>query len=287
MKYALIDEHRTQFKLAAMCRVLGVSRSGYYAARIRAPSRRSAEDLALREHIVRVHAEQRQAPGVIKTWHLLKRDGIACGKHRVRRLRELEGIEARRKARFKVMNTHQNSEPPAPDLLKRCFAVSAPNKVWVGDITSVRTREGWLHLAMLLDLFARRIVGWATDANQTVTLPTAALWMAIAQRKPLPGLICHSDQGAVYGASSYRQVLSLNEMKASMSRKGNCHDNAVAESFFSNLKNEITHHAVYDTRAQARAAISDYIEVYYNRERPHQTNEYRTPAEAEALYQSA
>jgi len=287
VKYALIEEHRTQFKLAAMCRVLGVSRSGYYAARTRPPSRRSCEDLALREQIIRLHEAHRQAPGAIKAWRLLNGKGIVCGKHRVRRLRQLEGIEARRKARFRVMRSHQKSEPPAPDLVKRAFAVSAPNEVWVGDMTSVRTREGWLHLAVLLDLFARRVVGWATDANQTVTLPTAALWMAIAQRKPRPGLICHTDQGAVYGASSYRSVLELNGIRPSMSRKGNCHDNAVAESFFSNLKNEITHHTIYDTKAQARAAISDYIEVYYNRQRPHQTLEYRTPTEVEAEYKSA
>lgn len=284
MKYALIEQYRSQFNLAAMCRILGVSRSGFYAAAARPPSRRSTEDLALRAQIARLHTEHRKAPGTIKTWRLLNGKGIVCGKHRVGRLRKLDGIEAQRKARFRVMRTYQKAEPPAPDLVKRAFTVNAPNKVWVGDMTAVRTREGWLHLAVLVDLFARRVVGWSTDSTQAATLPIAALKMAIAQRRPLTGLICHSDQGSVYGASAYREILEENGLQPSMSRKGNCHDNAVAESFFSNLKNEITHHTLYQTRAEARAAISDYIEVYYNRQRPHQTNGYRTPTDVEAQY---
>jgi transposase InsO family protein len=284
VKYALIEQYRSQFNLAAMCRILGVSRSGFYAAAARPPSRRSTEDLALRAQIARLHIEHRKALGTIKTWRMLNVKGIVCGKHRVGRLRKLDGIEAQRKARFRVMRTYQKAEPPAPDLVKRAFTVNAPNKVWVGDMTAVRTREGWLHLAVLVDLFARRVVGWSTDSTQAATLPIAALKMAIAQRRPLAGLICHSDQGSVYGASAYREILEENGLQPSMSRKGNCHDNAVAESFFSNLKNEITHHTLYQTRAEARAAISDYIEVYYNRQRPHQTNGYRTPTEVEAQY---
>lgn len=267
-----------------MCRVLEVGRSGYYAWRSSTPSERSMADLVLRREIVRVHAQQRDAPGALKTWILLNRQGIPCGKHRIARLRKLESLEARRKSRLRVMHAHQNSEPPAPDLVKRAFTVANPNRVWVGDMTAVRTREGWLHLAIVLDLYARRVVGWSMDVTQAATLPIAALKMAIAQRRPAAGLICHTDQGTVYGSTSYRAVLAAHALLPSMSRRGNCHDNAVAESFFSSLKNEITHERMFTTRDEAKSAISDYIEVYYNRERLHQTLGYRTPVEVEANY---
>jgi putative transposase len=287
VKYACIEENRGRLNLAAMCRVLGVSRSSYYAASKRVPSRRSTEDLALRAQLLSMHEGHAKIPGALKTWKLLNNSGIACGKHRVARLRKLDGIEARRKARFRVMRSHQKSEPPAQDLVKRAFIVAAPNKVWVSDMTTIRTREGWIHLAIVLDLFARRVVGWAIDATQAVSLPIAALKMAVVQRRPCAGLICHTDQGAVYGAASYRQVLTDHGLLASMSRKGNCHDNAVAESFFSNLKNELTHHTIYDKRQDAKEAIADYIEVYYNRRRLHQTLRYSTPADFEARYKCA
>jgi putative transposase len=270
-----------------MCRVLGVSRSSFYAARTRAPSLRSTEDLAFREQIRNLHQGHRKIPGALKTWKLLQDRGVLCGKHRVGRLRKLEGIESQRKARFRAMRTYQKTEPPAPDLIKRAFTVAAPNKVWVSDMTTIRTREGWIHLAIVLDLFARRIVGWAIGTTQAATLPIAALKMAVVQRTPRAGLICHTDQGAVYGASSYRQVLIDHGLLPSMSRKGNCHDNAVAESFFSNLKNELTHHTTYDTRLEAKTSIAEYIEVYYNRQRLHQTLKYSTPANYEARHQSA
>jgi len=267
-----------------MCRVLEVSISGYYQSLKKEPSVHSKVDLALRQEIQRVHAEHRCAPGAVKTWHLLNAQGIVCGKHRVARLRKLDSITATRRQRYRVMQTHQHTEPPAPDLLKREFNVAAPNTAWVGDITSIRTREGWLHLAIVLDLFARRVVGWSMDTTQPATLPIAALKMAIAQRKPAANLICHTDQGSVYSSAAYRAVLQEYQLRPSMSRRGNCHDNAVAESFFSNLKNELTHNTSYGTREQAKAAIVDYIEVYYNRMRLHQSLQYRTPTEVEARY---
>lgn len=287
MKYACIDQYREQFRLSAMCRVLDVNLSRYYAASRRAPSRRSAEDLALRAQIRTMHEGQRTIPGALKTWKLLNERGVSCGKHRVDRLRKLDGIVARRKARFRVMRTCHKIEPPAPDLVKRAFTVVAPNKVWVSDMTTIRTREGWVHLAIVLDLYARRVVGWSIGSTQAATLPIAALRMAIVQRRPAAGVICHSDQGTVYGSESYRRVLTDNGLLASMSRKGNCHDNAVAESFFSNLKNEVTHHTIYNSRQDAKTAIADYIEVYYNRQRLHQTLRYSTPVDFEARYKSA
>lgn len=287
MKYTFVQAHSKQFSVAAMCRVLKLSRSGYYSWLTRPASQRRRQDVELSHHIARVHRQHRRALGADKTWNVLNRQGIECGKHRVARLRKSAGIEARRKQRFRVMSAHHHREPPAPDLVQRQFHVAKPNQVWVSDMTTLRTREGWLHLAIVLDLYARRLVGWAMDAHQTAALPMAALTMAIVQRQPAPGLICHTDQGAQYAASNYRTMLETHGFKASMSRKGNCHDNAVAESFFSNLKNELTHHTIYSTRKEAKAAIFDYIELFYNRMRPHQTLGYRTPAEVEAQYHDA
>ncbi len=287
MKYAFIASHRNQFPLSALCRVLRVSRSGYYEHRARPPSVRSQADNVLTEKIIQIHRQYRACLGAFKTWQVLRQRGVAVGKHRVARLRRAAGIEARRKQRFRVMVEHHHKMPPAPDRVQRGFQVAAPNQVWVSDMTVLRTREGWLYLAIVLDLYARRVVGWAMDGNQSVALPVAALAMAIAQRQPAPGLVCHTDQGVQYSAALYREVLQAHGIQASMSRKGNCHDNAVAESFFSNLKNELTHHCIYHTRREAKAAIFDYIELFYNRLRPHQTLNYQTPVTAEAQFNYA
>lgn len=284
MKYAFIDELRSEFPVKSLCRVLDISRSLYYAFKKAKPSLRSQEDLALRAVIVRINAAHRWAPGTVKMWRLLEAEGIKCGKHRVRRLRKLENIQTTRIKRFRVMQAKERVQPPAPDLVKRGFQVDAPNKIWVGDITSLRTKEGWIHLAIVLDLFARRIVGWSMNATQAVALPMAALNMALAQRQPRAGLIFHSDQGTVYGSNDYRELLQTHGVLASMSRKGNCHDNAVAESFFSNLKNEAMHDRQFASRDEAKAVVNDYIEVYYNRKRLHQTLGYQTPAATEAAF---
>ena len=238
----------------------------------------------MRAHIVRINAAHRWAPGAVKMWHLLRTEGIQCGKHRVARLRKLEGITTPRIKRFRAMQAKEHIAPPAPDLVQRAFNVDTPDKVWVGDITSMRTKEGWIHLAIVLDLFARRIVGWSINSTQDVTLPMAALSMALAQRQPRAGLIFHSDQGSVYGSKDYRELLQTHGVLASMSRKGNCHDNAVAESFFSNLKNEVMHGRVFASREEARTVVHDYIEMYYNRERIHQTLGYQTPMAKEAAF---
>jgi putative transposase len=285
VKYAAIDEHRNEYPVKTLCRVLDVSRSLYYVFKSGERSLRSQEDLAVRAAIVRISAAHRWAPGVVKMWRLLKAEDIVCGKHRVRRLRKLENIQTTRIKRFRVIQAMQRVQPPAPDLVKRGFQVDAPNRIWVGDITSMRTKEGWIHLAIVLDLFARRVVGWAMDSTQAATLPMAALQMAVVQRKPGPGLIFHSDQGTVYGSHDYRELLHKHSVLASMSRKGNCYDNAVAESFFSNLKNEAMHDRLFGSRAEAKAVVNDYIEVYYNRQRLHQTLGYQTPAAVEAAFQ--
>ncbi|MGX9216853.1 IS3 family transposase [Massilia varians] len=279
-----MDEHRSEFPVKSLCRELDISRSLYYAHKKTRASLRSQEDLALRAHIVRLNAAHRWAPGAVKMWRLLNAEGIQCGKHRVRRLRKLENIQTSRIKRFRTIQAMQRVQPPAPNLVKRGFNVTAPNTIWVGDMTAMRTRQGWLHLAVVLDLYARRVVGWAMDATQAATLPMAALNMALAQRKPGAGLIFHSDQGTVYGSNDYRELLQANGVLPSMSRKGNCWDNAVAESFFSNLKNEAMHDRLFASRDEGKAVVSDYIETYYNKQRLHQTLGYQTPAAVEAAF---
>ena len=284
MKYAFIDQHRRELPVNLMCRELGISRSRFYAYQKEPASAHSRRDIVLREQIVRITAEHRGTPGAYKTYKLLQAQGIACGVHRTARLRKLEGIRTNRTKKYCVMPSTETVQAAAPDLVKREFKVSAPNQIWVGDMTCIRTREGWLHLAMVLDLFARCIVGWAVAYTQDVSLPSAAMQMAIDQRQPNEGLIFHSDQGSVYSSNSYRTQLADNGIKASMSRRGNCHDNAVAESFFSNLKNEVIHGRVFAKREDAQAVIADYIELYYNQRRLHQSLNYQTPMQVEANF---
>ncbi len=260
-----------------MCQVLQVSRSGYYDWRYRPESKRSRQDRALLVEIRRVHYSNKQAYGAAKTWEALNRDGIACGKHRVARLRSLAGIEAQRKRKFRLAYQSQNRTAPAPNLLRAPFRAAAPNRVWAGDVTFIPTRAGWLYLAVLIDLYSRVVVGWSMKDKPKQELVNEALLMAVEQRRPEPGLIHHSDQGRLYGSTIYTELLSRFAMVPSMSRKGNCYDNAVVESFFSSLKNEVVHHVDFQTRDQARAVIFEYIELFYNRRRIHQSLGYETP----------
>ena len=203
--------------------------------------------------------------------------------HRVERLRRLQGIEAKRMRLFRASRSGRNNEPSADNILDRAFTVNQPNRVWVGDITFIPTRKGVLFLATIIDLYSRKIVGWSMSDKQNRYLVKDALLMAIENRKPEPGLIHHTDQGIQYTSRDYQAILKAHDMIPSMSRKGNCHDNAVAESFFSHLKNELIYHRDYSDRNEARAAIFDYIEVFYNRQRHHQTLGYKTPVEYEMM----
>ncbi len=287
MRYEFIRRHHRQFRIAALCRVLRVSRSGFYEWRQRVPSPRVQANEHLLADIRRVHGEHREAYGALKTWRALNRQGVACGKHRVARLRREAGIEAKRTRRFRVMTEHQQRPAPAPDLLNRQFRTQAPDRAWVGDMTVIRTRQGWLHLAVLLDLFSRRIVGWAMDNQPGQTLTQTALTMALVQREPAVGLIHHTDRGSPYGARGYGEQLSARGIRPSMSGRKSAYDNAVAESFFSSLKNELIHHCDFATREHARMAIFDYIELFYNRKRIHQSLGYRTPEEVERAWYGA
>ncbi len=287
MKYAFIEQHKSSHSLAALCRVLGVSRSGFYAWQTHTTSTHDREDLMLLKEIYRVHGEHRDACGAVKTWHILQQEGISCGKNRVARLRKSNGIEAKRKQRFRISTEHHHTPAAAPDLVNREFHASAPNRTWVGDMTFIRTREGWLYLAVLLDLFSRKVVGWAMSAKPDQEVAISALTMAIAHRRPPPGLIHHTDRGVVYSARAYREVIESVQGRASMNGKKSAYDNAVAESFFSNLKNEVIHHCDFKTRDHARVAVFDYIELYYNRKRPHQSLDYRIPEEFEREWRGA
>jgi putative transposase len=268
--------HEEQFGLKRMCLVLGVSRSGYYEWRVRSECARAVKDELLLEQIRAVHAESTEAYGAKKTWIELKARGVACGKHRVAKLRKDAGIEARRKRRFRRKERHQQTAP-APNLVAQCFQSRQRDRVWVGDTTFIGTRAGFLYLAVLLDLYARRVVGWATGHRHDLQLVLRALRMALEQRRPAPGLIHHTDQGSIYGARIYREALQAHGLRASMSAKGVPHDNAVAESFFSTLKNELVHHCTFVTRDSASKALFDYIEPFYNRRRLHQALGYVSP----------
>lgn len=283
MKYAFITTHRRAFRVRRMCNALGVSRSGYYAWCERPESQRSRANRRLVVQIKALHHQTRQAYGAVKLWQALRAHGIVCGRHRVARLRRACGIQTRRHRRFKLTTQSQHGYPLAPNRLAQRFAVARPDRVWAGDITFIPTRAGWLYLAVLLDLYSRRVVGWSMSDRLKQGLVLDALKMALTHRRPPRGLLHHTDQGRQYAGQEYQHLLATHGAIASMSRKGNCYDNACVESFFSTLKNELIHHASYRTRNEARTAIFDYIEMFYNTRRLHQSLGYQSPVEYEKM----
>lgn len=286
MKYAFIRGQRYAHQLATLCRALSVSRSGYYAWLHRKPSVRDRANQRLLLEIRRIHNEHRGHSGALKTWRVLCRQGIACGKHRVARLRREHAIVARRRRRFIVTTQSKYTKWQAPNRLARNFSAAQPNRVWVGDVTHVATREGWLYLAVLIDLYSRQVVGWSMHTRNNTELLLGALEMALTQRRPAAGLIHHSDQGRTYAGKVYQKRLVAVRIVPSMSRTGDCWDNAVAESFFATLEFELIEQQVFSSRAVARRAIFEFIEVYYNRQRAHQTLDYKTPLMVEQEYRS-
>jgi transposase InsO family protein len=270
-----------------MCEVLEVSRSGFYAWLHRQPSRRERENEAIAVHVREVHRRSREIYGSPRIYAELREEGKGWGRHRVARIMREEGLRARCARRFRWIANKRGELPAAPDLLQRKFRASTPNQVWVGDFTIIRTGEGWLHLAMLLDLFSRKVVGWATSANPRQELALEALQMAIEQRQPRSGLIHHTDRGGQYSSAEYQNLLDRHGIRCSMSRPGNCLDNAVAESFFHTLKTEWIYHAHYKTRREARLAIFEYIEGFYNTKRRHSSLDYRSPEEYERVKSAA
>jgi len=265
-----------------MCKILEVSPSGYYAWKTRPLSKRALFDRYLVSQIRQVHIASRQNYGAIKTWKALKVNGICCGKHRVARLRRINGIESKRHRRFKITTWSKGTEWVAPNLLNRCFEVARPNQAWVGDVTFIATRAGWLYLAVLLDLYSRKVIGWSMSEQNNKQLVVNTLDMALERRRPQSQVIHHTDRGAIYGSDYYRSKLIASGLVPSMSRKGDCWDNAVAESFFSTLKNELLYGQRFESKEQARTEIFKFVEIFYNRQRLHQSLNYVTPEMAES-----
>jgi putative transposase len=282
MRYRAIHEHDRRDPIRLMCRALAVSPAGYDAWRVRPESRRSAANRALLMDIRMIHQESRQTYGSPSIWYALVRRGQRVGEHRVARLMRQDGLRAKTVKKWRATTQSQHQFPVAPNTLDRVCTVSAPNRVWAGDLTYVWTLEGWLYLAVLLDLYSRRVVGWAMGQRLTVELAERALTMARTNRVPTSGLLHHSDRGSQYAATSYQRLLDEYGLIPSMSRKGNCWDNAYVESFFGTLKRELVYHRHYATRGEATQDIFEYIEVFYNRQRRHSTLGYASPAEYEA-----
>jgi len=265
-----------------MCSTLEVSRSGYYAWLVRDESPHEHEDLRLLVLIREEHAKGRETYGAVRIHEALKKRGETCGLHRVERLRREAGIRSKVSRKFKKTTDSNHVHRVAPNLLEQVFTADAPDRTWVSDITYITTGEGWLFLAATLDLYSRKVVGWAMSEFMPAELVGDALQMAIDQRSPARGLVHHSDRGVQYAAHLFQGLLEQHGITPSMSAKGNCYDNAAMESFFHTLKTELCDHEHYRTRAQARASVFEYIEVFYNRVRLHSTIDYCSPEEFEA-----
>jgi transposase InsO family protein len=282
MTYRFIENHRDIWPVRVQCRVLGVSASGYYDWRDRGPSLRAVANQNLLHDIQRIHWDNHQRYGSPRVHKTLKDEGQHVGRARIEKImrdNDLRGI-CRRKVRIKTTDSNHNL-PVAENLLDRNFGALGPNQKWSADITYIPTDEGWLFLAIILDLFSRKIVGWSMRDHMRTELASTALMMAIQRQRPGPGLIHHSDRGSQYASGEYRQALTAAKMVQSMSRKGNCWDNAPAESFFHTLKTELVHHRRYATREEAKRDIFTYIEGYYNRRRIHSSLGYITPEQME------
>lgn len=271
MKFAFIREHSKEHKVVRLCEVLEVSTSGYYDWLDRPESRTSRENKHLTARIRRAHERSNQIYGAPKVHKDLLAEGEACSKPRVARLMRKAGIQSKLRRKFVVTTDSKSTTQPAPDLLQRKFSTSRPNRAWVSDTSFIATREGWLYLAVMLDLYSRQVIGWSMSDRNNTELVSDALEMAVERRGRVTGAIVHSDQGNTYASGRYRNLLDEKGLRCSMSRKGECLDNAVAESFFGSLKNELVHHEDYRTRAEARRSVFEYIEVFYNRRRRHAT----------------
>jgi len=287
VRFVFIHAERALYPVRVLCTVLGVSRSGYYAWIGRPEPARTMEDAHLAVEIAAAHKRSRASYGSPRVHRDLRAKGLRVSRKRVERLMRDRGIQARRKKRFRHTTDSKHANPIAPNVLARNFEVKAPNAVWVTDVTCVWTDEGWVYLAVMLDLFARRVVGWAASASNDTELALAALGNALRDRNPEPGLVHHSDRGSPYASSDYRRALAKRGIIASMSRKGDCWDNAVAESFFATIKAELIEHAVYATHDAAIASIADYIECFYNPQRRHSHLDYVSPIEFELKAQVA
>jgi putative transposase len=287
VKYGFIQQHKKEFSITGMCRTLGVSASGYYRWRSHANSNRERDNERLLSKILSIHKQSRNNYGSPKVYRRLRRQGEHCNHKRVERLMRDNSIRAKRVKKFKATTNSRHGEPVADNVLGRSFKVNEPDKVWVSDITYVWTDEGWLYLAIFLDLFSRMVVGWSMSERMTSELIMAAFEMGQQRRGGSVSPLVHSDRGSQYASASFREELAAYDCRQSMSRRGNCWDNAVAESFFSALKLELVAQERFRKRQQARDSIFDYIEVFYNRIRIHSSASYLSPVEYEEKYRPA
>jgi transposase InsO family protein len=284
MRFRFIEDHRDEFPVIRMCKVLAVSPSGYYAWRGRPASRREMANQELTAEIEKAFEESGQTYGSPRIYQVMRKLGLMCSENRVARLMRGADLRAKQTRQFKSTTKRNEDDRAAPNRLKRDFSADRPNQKWLADITYIKTVEGWLYLAAILDLFSRRIVGWAMSERMTTDLTLAALDLAIRQRRPGADLIHHSDQGSQYTDSRYQAVLRAHGIQPSMNGVGTWYDNAPMESFFGTLKRERVHHCAYQTRDEARPDLFYYIEGFYNRRRLHSSLGYLSPEAHEQLY---
>jgi transposase InsO family protein len=288
VKFELVDAEKANYPVAVLCDVFGVSRSGYYARGTRAPSARAKQDARLAVEVAAAHTKSRGRYGSPRVHRALRKKGLRCGKKRVARLMRENGLRGRRKRPFRKTTDSNHANPIAPNVLERDFEPAAPNRAWAGDVTYIATAEGFAYLAVLLDLYSRRVVGWAMSETNDTALALAALHRAVRTRRVLRrGLVHHTDRGSPYASGDYRGAVAAYGMVQSMSRKGDCWDNAVSESFFATLRAELCDDERYPTRRAAEASIGDYIERFYNVERLHSHLDYVSPIEFELRAQVA
>ena len=282
MIFSCIEQHRNRWPVRLQCKVLDVSASGFYAWRKHQPSRRAVANQNLLQDIRRIHWDSRKLYGSPRVHAALRKEGQKISRRRVEKLMRDNDLRAITKRRVRVKTTDSNHNLPiAPNLLDRNFGALGPNEKWLADITYIFTAEGWLYLAAILDLYTRKIVGWAMRDHMRVELTLAALMMAVQRQRPAPGLIHHTDRGSQFAAHDYQNALAAAGMTCSMSRRGNCWDNAPMESFFHTLKTELVHQRNYATREEARRDLFQYIEGYYNRQRIHSALNSLTPEQME------
>ncbi len=277
MKYAMIIENENRFSTGMMCRLLSVSRSGYYAWKHRPPSAREQSDQRLKAEIERVFGDEKGRAGAPRVARRLKAEGVLAGRHRVARIMRDNGLRAKAARKYKATTHSKHALPVAPNLLEQDFSAAKPDQKWVSDITYIWTDEGWLYLAVVLELYSRRVIGWAIAERMTAALVCDALVMALWNRKLPIGVIVHSDRGSQYCSAAYQKLFHKHQLICSMSKKGDCYDNAAMESWNHSLKVEAVHGERFKTRSEAKRHVFEYIEVYYNRKRLHSRLGYLSP----------
>jgi putative transposase len=283
--FEIIEKEKDEFPVSMMCRVLEVSRAGYYAWRERGPSERAKQNVELAAEIIEIHRESRGTYGSPRVHVELRERGLEVGRKRVAKQMREQGLVGRRRPRYRRTTDSNHDDPIAPNVVAREFTVDEPDRVWVADITYIWTHQGWMYLAVVIDLFSRRVVGWSMAEHMRVELVLGALAAALGKRTPSAvGLVFHSDRGSQYAAKDYRAALEVAGITCSMSRRGNCWDNAVAESFFATLKTELVHDVNFISRESAKTTIAEWIEIFYNGKRRHSSIDYLSPVEFERRY---